>query len=299
MSTLVDDPQAIELLLLLWNAADREAGVPIIELPEPLRDEALLSACHGDQLVEFVRRNHSRVGAGFHQQLVIEAGWSVAELHKPNRKPVWVIVREALSEQVEDEIRYRVRLSNRGCDLTGALSRKANAAIRLGESEKEFAERLHKCPAFTRLSDDDVAKLSAWLRHNRPTLAELRDAARGNSPPREIQREHFKKMLDYNRKATEAGDRPAESHGQFGVREANATTSSLGSTADNAQKPVKKMPDNPDVRDLCAELEKNAKKPSGKKRSEMQVALDFARDNEKKAKNLLRQARRYPHLWKT
>lgn len=50
MAELADNPRVAELLLLLWDAPDREAGIAIVDLPEPLREESLLSACEGEQL---------------------------------------------------------------------------------------------------------------------------------------------------------------------------------------------------------------------------------------------------------
>jgi hypothetical protein len=66
--------------------------------------------------------------------------------------------------------------------------------------------------------------------------------------------------------------------------------------ADNPQNIGSRWPDNHDVRDLCILLSKL----SGQK-SDAEIARDFTREvmgRDKKAKNLLRQARRYRHLWK-
>ena len=62
------------------------------------------------------------------------------------------------------------------------------------------------------------------------------------------------------------------------------------SKPDTGKKP---MPDSVDVRDLCHLLQKGL--PGGKSRSE--IARDFTGGNTKKADSLLRQARRYRHLW--
>ena len=85
MSSLYDDPRVAELLLKLWNAnaADREAGIAVAELPERLRDEVLLVACSGEQLVEFGRRNHCHVGPDHDQTLVLEEGWDFTCLDDP------------------------------------------------------------------------------------------------------------------------------------------------------------------------------------------------------------------------
>jgi hypothetical protein len=66
-------------------------------------------------------------------------------------------------------------------------------------------------------------------------------------------------------------------------------------SADNpADKKKKKHPHNPDVRDLCSELAARV----GKDESEEQIALSFAHGNKEKAKSLLRQARRFPWLYR-
>lgn len=67
---------------------------------------------------------------------------------------------------------------------------------------------------------------------------------------------------------------------------------------DKGQKLSQGMPDNPDVRDLCHLLDKNREQISTGTKTEIGLAREFTRGNNVKAKNLLRQARRYPHLWK-
>jgi hypothetical protein len=53
------------------------------------------------------------------------------------------------------------------------------------------------------------------------------------------------------------------------------------------------LPDNPDVTDLCKLLSRDLPK----RKSQIEIALEFTRDNREKAENLLRQARRFRHLW--
>ncbi len=53
------------------------------------------------------------------------------------------------------------------------------------------------------------------------------------------------------------------------------------------------LPDSADVRDLCRLLQKNL--PTGRK--QIEIALEFTGNDNKKAKSLLRQARRFRHLW--
>jgi hypothetical protein len=62
--------------------------------------------------------------------------------------------------------------------------------------------------------------------------------------------------------------------------------------ADTAEKSRKKLPDNADVLDLCALLAK--RKPH---ETEIGISRKFARGDERKARSLLRQARRYRHLY--
>jgi hypothetical protein len=107
-------PQSAKLLQLLQDADDQEAGIAVIELPEVLRDSNLLAACEGQGLIEFIRRNHCHVGGRVNAKLVLESGWNVAQLAKPNRKRVKGLLAEALTEQVEPEIRYRLRLTYKG-----------------------------------------------------------------------------------------------------------------------------------------------------------------------------------------
>ena len=63
--------------------------------------------------------------------------------------------------------------------------------------------------------------------------------------------------------------------------------------ADNSKKSGPMLPDSPDVRDLCALLAKRHK--TGK--SLNKIAREFTHGNVPKANSLLRQARRFRHLW--
>jgi hypothetical protein len=68
------------------------------------------------------------------------------------------------------------------------------------------------------------------------------------------------------------------------------------SNADSGQNSAPRLPDTPDVLDLCRLLQKEV--PRG--RSHLEIAREFTGempDKDKKAKSLLRQARRYRHLW--
>lgn len=66
---------------------------------------------------------------------------------------------------------------------------------------------------------------------------------------------------------------------------------------DKPKKIVVKHPDNPDVRDLCRLLSRGSR--GGK--SLIQIAREFTKENppkDPKARNLLRQAQRFRHLWR-
>jgi hypothetical protein len=78
------------------------------------------------------------------------------------------------------------------------------------------------------------------------------------------------------------------------VRTAEATPKnrSADNEADNSRKKRQLIPTNPDV----LRLAKRIKDSRNKDRSMSDVALDFTEGNRKKADNLLRQLRRYPHL---
>ena len=70
---------------------------------------------------------------------------------------------------------------------------------------------------------------------------------------------------------------------------------------DSAKRRSPSLPDNPDVRDLCHLLNKNRDALNSKTKTEIGIAREFTGESahrDRKAKNLLRQARRFPHLWK-
>lgn len=66
-----------------------------------------------------------------------------------------------------------------------------------------------------------------------------------------------------------------------------------GDKADSESVRLMPMPTTPDVRDLCERLQRGL--PKGK--AAIQIAREFTDHDEPKAQNLLRQARRYRHLW--
>lgn len=71
---------------------------------------------------------------------------------------------------------------------------------------------------------------------------------------------------------------------------------------DKAKNPHAKQPDNPDVRDLCHLLAKEQSHIHSGKKSTISIAREFTHEKpnkDRKARSLLRQARRYPHLWKS
>lgn len=72
------------------------------------------------------------------------------------------------------------------------------------------------------------------------------------------------------------------------------TTDKADTKADTQTNFVPKMPDSPDVADLCRRLQKAAPLKRGQA---IEIAREFTRGNNTKAENLLRQARRFRHLW--
>ena len=89
--------------------------------------------------------------------------------------------------------------------------------------------------------------------------------------------------------------------GFFRGIEAKQDESTVRLFDDVTRKDGPQMPDSVDVLDLCKLLAKNRHKIQSSEKSEASVAREFTKETkgkDKKAKNLLRGARRYPHLWK-
>lgn len=120
---LLSDRRVVDLLLLLWRAENRDAGIAIVDLPEPFGNEELLTTCEFTKLIEFGRRNHCHRGGGQHRKLVLEDGWNFTSLDKPNKKRTRQLLDEANTEQVEPEIRLRVRLTYHGEGLASGVER--------------------------------------------------------------------------------------------------------------------------------------------------------------------------------
>jgi len=195
-----------DLLLLLWDAPDREAGLAVVELPEHLRDETLLSACEGAHLVRFARRNHCYVG-GQLNRLVLENGWNVAKLDQPNRKQAWQLVREALSEDVPDEIRLRVQLTREGTTATSrlALERRAgkpSLTAATGDTAS-FLEQLLAGPDDAELTPRELALLEAHLRQP-ISLEQMKREAMAGSLGKAVGRNKLKLIRDFNRSLRKA-----------------------------------------------------------------------------------------------
>jgi len=68
--------------------------------------------------------------------------------------------------------------------------------------------------------------------------------------------------------------------------------------ADNVKVSDVSYPENPDIRDLCLELAKEKAKPASVRRSNREVARDLLGCDDRKTTSVLRQAARFPHLWK-
>jgi hypothetical protein len=122
-SDLLRDQRTIDLLSLLWRVTDREEGVAIVDLHLSLQDDGLFTEWTAAGLIEVVRRNHCHVGGGVHAKLVLEQGWSVADFSRPDRKRVWQLLEEVRIENVEAEIRHRVRLGRAGDIEAARLAR--------------------------------------------------------------------------------------------------------------------------------------------------------------------------------
>ena len=139
---LRDNVRGAELLLRLWNAGDRASGIAVIDLPEPLRDDALLTAVSTAGLIEFGRRKHCHSGGGKNSKLLLEDGWDFASLNDRGKKRVHELLREALTEQVPQEIRHHVRLSAKGEAEASRLqlSRDANAKYQFAKAEFPSSE---------------------------------------------------------------------------------------------------------------------------------------------------------------
>lgn len=123
-----DDPRINVLLMMLWRVSDREAGMLVRDLRETLQDEALLTICADDGLIEFIRRNHCTSGPEHSRKLHLEPGWNVAEFNKPNRKSVWQFLEEIFAEDVPEEICHRIRLGKKGAVVAARLELGLSAA---------------------------------------------------------------------------------------------------------------------------------------------------------------------------
>ena len=72
-------------------------------------------------------------------------------------------------------------------------------------------------------------------------------------------------------------------------------------SADNEERQFEPTPDNPDVRDLCFLLRANRNKIESGEKTLIDIARGFTGEstgNDSKAQGLLRQARRFPRIWK-
>jgi len=140
-SALPDNPRVRELLLLLWDAPDRSAGLVVAELPETLRDEALLVACAGAELVKTSRRTTPLWPPN---KPVPEAIRSLKHWNPPRRTEDWERIQQACSGDDQSEKPWRVQLTPSGtAEASGlALERSRGPAERpkrQGRSESESA----------------------------------------------------------------------------------------------------------------------------------------------------------------
>lgn len=69
-----------------------------------------------------------------------------------------------------------------------------------GESEADFVARLENGPDFIELSDNDFAKMSAWMHAHRPSLSDLAAGLPGRPvTPMEARRRKLKQIYEFNR----------------------------------------------------------------------------------------------------
>ncbi len=107
-------PRTAELLKWIHARGDANAGCEVVELPQQLRDAALLTVSDADGLIEFGRRNHCTVGGGSHATLVIEDGYTFGSITGPQKKPMEESLREAFADNGPAELRLCVRLTAKG-----------------------------------------------------------------------------------------------------------------------------------------------------------------------------------------
>ena len=116
-----DDRLVNQLLLALWDAPKREFGLPVVDLPDEIRTDAVVLSCLADQLVLFATPRFwtllpdwSGKSAGKRLSHWIEQRKFDHSIETPSS-----FLRKVLTSDVPEEQRTRLRLTELG-ELTAA-----------------------------------------------------------------------------------------------------------------------------------------------------------------------------------
>jgi hypothetical protein len=162
---LMKDGRAAAIIQAIHSqSVSQQDGMAIVDLPKELHSGDYFHLLWADGLIQFIRRRHCFVGPRGHERLVLERGYDIAELHKPDRLQPGALIEEALKENVDPAIRHRVRLTVAGM----------TAAIRLALLSSTRADNLrYYCdPAVP----NDVQRMVIWM--NPPHCLSQRKAAK-------------------------------------------------------------------------------------------------------------------------
>jgi hypothetical protein len=130
--TLPDDRRVNQLLLALWDAPKREFGLPVVDLPDEIRTDAVILSCLADQLVLFATPafwtllpdwGGKPAGKRF-------SHWIEQRKFDHSFETASALLRQVLTSDVRKEERTRLRLTELG-ELTAAklaLAREAPVA---------------------------------------------------------------------------------------------------------------------------------------------------------------------------
>jgi hypothetical protein len=160
---LPNGARAALLQAIYRQTENSQDGVAIVELPRELAVGDDFHLLWADGLIQFIRRRHCFVGPQGSARLVLEKGYEVAELNKRDRLPPGKLIEEALLDNVDPEIRHRVRLTIAG----------TTAVIRLASMSSPRADKLrYYCDPRV---PEDVQRMVRWL--NPPHCLSQRQAA--------------------------------------------------------------------------------------------------------------------------
>lgn len=119
--TLPDDRRVNQLLLALWDAPKREFGLPVVDLPDEIRTDAVILSCLADQLVLFATPafwtllpdwGGKPAGKRF-------SHWIEQRKFDHSSETASSFLRKVLTSDVPEEQRTRLRLTELG-ELTAA-----------------------------------------------------------------------------------------------------------------------------------------------------------------------------------